>query len=189
MQNSTLAPVRAGLLCECPAKAVIIASWFCELGLSRFDNVQISSDGEGRVSVTGVSTTHAVRIVCDGVAERTLLLPARTGFAIKRRHPDAEHLAIAASEPPFLQVRTFSADTTVALLVPEIHGEPLPPFNLESGPHVQPLQFSRKLLLKTLSHLIGCEQVQITEFPLGWRISAMNNGMRVESMLAGVVNR
>ena len=154
------APVVAPtLLGELPAGALRLAA---QIASTRWP-LTLLPHGEG-VELRALGGSHLAELRCpQGFAAEVLRLPPAAVRSALGRHGDAAVASIWATDGGLL-LRTLSAGSASATLLPRDGGDPLPPFPAHpAGPG--PARFSTGLVWQLLGHLR--QIAEVTELELG----------------------
>jgi hypothetical protein len=138
---------------------------------------------DGTVMVRAAAPTRAVEITAQGTCTRRLALPTAALRAALKLDRAAEHVAIVEAEQ-LLSLRTFSPVCTLAVSMPEAHGQPLKFPPVEPGPCQ--VGFDPALLRATLADLAPLSTLTIEPYAHGLQITGEAEGVSVFALLAGV---
>jgi hypothetical protein len=191
MTAASITAVKAGPIAEVPAAALRTAAKFADARIADLSNVAIRpADTEGQVVITAACSTCAVEILAEGICSRQLLVPGYLLRMLTNRHSDAAHVAIVQGEGTFLQVRSYSEGTTVALSGPEGTGSAVQMPALAPGEfEIEPLFFNPNLLMRVLRDLREGTNVSISPFSFGWVIRCTAESWSARCFVAGMKGR
>jgi hypothetical protein len=194
-----IAPVSRAPLAEVPAQPLLIASLFCDKSIPECSNVVIlPGDDEGEVQLFGVTRHSAISITAQGRCTRRVEIPGQSLAMIRKRHADADHIALVEipGDFPTLALRSYSAGMTLAIELPEGAGG-LDQAQIDSVLRV--LQDSaepratthvcRSLLRQVLGSLGGTDRIRISQRARGLVLTASADGWQAQILLMGLNNQ
>lgn len=183
MTASGIAKVGISPICEIPAPALRIAAAFASTNTPNFDGVAIRPGvEEGEVLLLAASGSKAISVTCIGTCQRPLALPTGALRAVLRRDPDAEHVAVVEAADAGLSVRSFSASTTIATVMPEV----VVSFQMPTPkPGACEVGFVRPMLSSILRDLAPLETVEIEPFATGLQVTGQGDRFSVHCLIAG----
>lgn len=193
--DSAIETVKPGaLLVEGPAAAFWLASLFISTVTPELASVLVEPLPDqvfDQVVISAVGPTAAVQIRATGSAERRVHLPGRILQLMKKRHPDADVLGVAAQDDVMVSLRSFSRDCTLCMTA----AEPQTCFDAFPDPPVadavegQLLGMSLPLLrdlLLVVSKVRGVSpDVTVLQQPWGLRLGLKGDDFEATVMLLG----
>jgi hypothetical protein len=196
--EAALAKLSRAPLADLPAKPLLIASLFCDKSIPECSNVVIlSGEDEGEVQLFGVTRHSAISITAQGRCTRRVEIPGQSLAMIRKRHADADHIALVEipGDFPTLALRSYSPELTLGIEVPEgaagLDQEQIDSVLCILQDAAEPratTHVCRLLLRQVLGSLGGTDRIRISQRARGLVLTASGDDWQAQILLMGLTN-